>query len=149
MFKTFSTNIPFYMLHLNFRTRKWLCGKKHLNSRVSPITRNERDSKQHSSSKMIVLTEFKLLLKYLGLNPWGGFENLFLRAIYLMTFISFQIMFWTFFFSNINGHVYRALGSLPAVLACASNMVCYFHVLINGKRFSSLLNELQSIVTES
>lgn len=98
---------------------------------------------------MIVLKEYKFIQKLMGLNPFGGLENIILRVIYSILLLSSGLMISIFFILKIYDDIYRALAALPAIFGFALLLATNWYLLINRKRFHLLLDELQEIVNES
>lgn len=98
---------------------------------------------------MIVLSEFKLLHKLMGLNPLGGRGNLAIRFFYFVVGLSGVVAFTIFFVLNVHKDIFRAAAALPSVTGFILFMTNYMHLLIRRKRFYSLIDELQKIVNRS
>lgn len=98
---------------------------------------------------MIVLSEFKLLQKLMGLNPLGGVENIAVRICNLYILTSCNLMFVVYLIVNIHGDIYQVLATLPPICAYTSLIATYMHLLLRRKQFYSLLDELLEIVGES
>lgn len=98
---------------------------------------------------MIVLSEYKLLQKLMGLNPRGGHGNLAIRFFYLVAALSGVVAFTIFFVLNVHKDIYRAASGLPPIIAFILFMTNYMHLLIRRKRFYSLIDKLQKIVDGS
>lgn len=103
------------------------------------------------SDKMIVLTKYKFLLKLIGFNPLGGYENIFVQLIYFIVIISTSAMTWLYFFINIGQHIhmYQAWAALPVAFTGTPNVAIYLHFLNSRQRFYSLLDEVQDIINIS
>lgn len=98
---------------------------------------------------MIVLEEFKLLQKLMGLGPQGGFENIIVRFIFWIVIFSCDVSFSIYLILNVRDDTYRALAVLPGIFGFAMNLMTYSHLVLCRNRFGSLLEELQGIVNES
>lgn len=98
---------------------------------------------------MIVLREFRMFERLIGLNPSGELEKIAVQIVYLALLISTELLLLIFFISNIQRDIYRALGSLPSIIAFTAHMVAYLHLLIGRERFFALYDDLQNIVDES
>lgn len=98
---------------------------------------------------MIVLNEFKILQKLMGLNPLGGLENIIMRFVHVIAFLSSDVMIAVYFIFNAHDDIIQALGSSNAFFALASHLVTCTHLWMHREEFYSLLDELQDIVTES
>lgn len=98
---------------------------------------------------MFVLEEYKFLQKLMGLNPQGGFANIVVRVISLVSLLSCDLMLLLFVVFNIHNDLYGALTALPATLGFTLLLTTYLYLLIRREQFFSVLNELQDIVNES
>lgn len=101
------------------------------------------------SDKMIVLEKYKWLQKAIGMNPLGGRNNILLRILFSLLFVSFNLMVSIFFILNIHDGIQKTFSILPAICGVMSALLTYWHLLINRKQFYSILFELQKIVNES
>lgn len=97
---------------------------------------------------MIILEKYQLLEKLVGLKPFGGRESIVLPIIYVVTFISFNLMQLIFITVNIQEHVVQALTALGIFFGVMPAMLTHMYLLINRTRYYSLLNEMQDVVNE-
>lgn len=100
---------------------------------------------------MIVLEKYKLVEKLVGFNPHGGVENTILRIVYMVTFISFNIMELIFVILNVQNGFDRLVmvTAICAFCGVVPVMFSYAHLWINLKRYYALLDDLQQIINES
>lgn len=98
---------------------------------------------------MIILEKFQLFQKIVGLDPHGGLISSIVKMIYLFVFIPFIVMELIVFISNVRGGMGLALNAMSALCGVLPPMLSYGHLLINRKRYFSVLREMQSIVNES
>lgn len=85
----------------------------------------------------------------IGLDQFGGKEDIILRAAYLFISSSLVAMELAFIILNIHEGIERAMSALAPLFAAITTLACYIHLLINRRSYHSLLNEMQKIVNES
>lgn len=98
---------------------------------------------------MFALKEFKWVQKLIGLNPHGGFENIVLRFVSLTMIYSCYLMLTIFLVSNIHVNLFGALVALPPFFGYTLISSTYLHLLIYRGRYYSLLDDLESLLSES
>lgn len=98
---------------------------------------------------MVVLREYKLLQKLVGLNPLGGHENIFFRFFHLIVLSSFDLLALIDFIRKTRDDTYQALAALPTILGMTLLIANYLHLLVCRERINLLLDDLHNIVDES
>lgn len=98
---------------------------------------------------MIILEKYKLLEKLVGLNPFGRIENVILRTIYLVTLITFNLMELIYIVVHFREGIDRTAPALTPFTGIFPALANYIYLVMNRKRYYSLLAEMQDFVNES
>lgn len=98
---------------------------------------------------MIILQKYRLLERLIGLDAHVGWERIFVRIVYLVSFISFNLMELIFIILNIHDGIDQAIPALAPISGAFPLLACYGHLLINRDRYYYLMNEMQDIVNGS
>lgn len=98
---------------------------------------------------IVILGKYQLLQRILGLNPYGGFENILLRIVYSVVLVSGISLLLIFLVLNFHDDANLALTTMPPIFGFGAVVPVYFHLILNRERINSLLDELQDIVNES
>lgn len=98
---------------------------------------------------MILLEKYKLILKLIGLDPFGGRWNIIVRFIHWLIMTPFYLMMGIFVIVNIRDDISKALTVMPLILIVTSLMVMFSHLVSLRCKMYSLMDELRDIVIES
>lgn len=98
---------------------------------------------------IVILGKYQMLQKIMGLNPYGGFQNILLRIVHSVILVTGIALSLVFLVLNFHDDVNLALSTLPPIFGFGVVVPVYFHLILNRERINSLLDELQDIVNES
>lgn len=98
---------------------------------------------------MIILKQYRLMERIIGLDSLGGRESVFVRIIYLVFLISISVMESTLIVSNIRDSIERAAPAVVPLCGGIASLSCYIHLLVNRHSYYALLNKMQQIVDTS
>lgn len=98
---------------------------------------------------IVIFQRYHFFEKLLGLQPSGGYKNIYGRIAFPLLLITSIFLPFTFFISNIHEDMDLAMSTLPLFFGHVPVVPIYFHLLVYRKRIYSLLDELQAIVNES
>lgn len=99
---------------------------------------------------MITVRErYLLLLKLVGLDPFGGLKNIIGRIIISVVLVLFALMVSTFLALGFRQNIDEVLPTLPMLLVLLAILIYYFHMLLHREQIHFLLAELEDIVHES
>lgn len=116
------------------------------NSIVLNVVRDKRKSKE---VKMIILEKYRLLQKLIGLHEGGGRERILIRILYSVVLISFNSIEVIYIILNARDGIEQAVSGLCAIGGIIPALASYAYLLVNRKRYYSVLDEMQQIVDES
>lgn len=97
----------------------------------------------------IILEEYQVLEALIGLNPLGGSGNMIVQIIYSAAFISCIWTETTYFIVNIDGGIDAAGAVLPPIGGVLPDMLIYMYLLMNQKRYHTLVSGMRNLVSES
>lgn len=98
---------------------------------------------------MIILQNFQRLERLLGLYPLGQRETIFVRIVYLASFILFNSTELIYIVLNIPDGIDKAAPAIAPFCAVVPTMTCYGYLLIIRERYYALMSDLQDIVDGS
>lgn len=98
---------------------------------------------------IVILEKYQTFMKFLGLDPHGGGQNMLRRIIISFIMISSVLFPSIIVVSKIRDDFRTALVTLPLALSFIAVVPAYFHLVVNCGRIFLLLSDLQAIVNES
>lgn len=98
---------------------------------------------------MIILGKYNMLLQVTGLDPHGGCKNVIARIVFSILYFLFNLLSIIFLVLTFGDNLEQTLLLMLIIFSHLAIIPSYFHMVINRKRFHSLLDELQDIVQES
>lgn len=98
---------------------------------------------------MNILEDFRLWERIIGLYPLGRRETVFVRIVYLTSFVLFISMQLIAIILNIPDGIDKAAPALAPFCAVVPAMTNYGYLLIIRERYYSLMSDLENIVNES